>query len=63
MSEITVYTTSQVAAKAYVDSSTVRLWVKNGKLKPFRTTPGGHYRFNSDDVDALLSPTEAGAVA
>lgn len=53
MSEIAVYTTSQVAALLYVEASTVRLWVKKGKLRPLITTPGGHYRFDAAQIDAL----------
>lgn len=51
MSNVAVYTTSQVAARAFVDNSTVRLWVKNGSLKPIFTTPGGHYRFDAEEID------------
>lgn len=56
MEEIAVYTTTQVARRAHVDNSTVRLWVKNGKLTPSVKTAGGHYRFNADVVDSLLDP-------
>lgn len=45
-------TTSEVAALLRVDASTVRDWAKRGKL-PATTLPGGHYRFNRADVDAL----------
>jgi excisionase family DNA binding protein len=55
--EVTVYTTSQVAALAFVDNSTVRLWVKKGQLKPQSVTPGGHYRFDRDTVHNLLQIT------
>ena len=55
MTELTLCTTSQVAARARVDSSTVRLWVKKGLLKPHTTTPGGQYRFDADEVERLLS--------
>jgi len=57
MEEIAVYTTSEVAKRAHVDTSTVRLWVKSGKLKPSLKTVGGHYRFDALAVDTLLTPT------
>lgn len=53
MSELAVYTTSQVAARLYVEPSTVRLWVKRGKLRPYLITPGGHYRFLASDIDSI----------
>lgn len=55
---ITVITTSQLAASAGVDPSTVRTWVHDKKLAPAVTTPGGHYRFdrNADDVVAIIGP-------
>lgn len=45
--------TSAVATHCGVTGYTVRAWVKAGKLHP-RKTPGGHYRFNPAEVDALL---------
>jgi excisionase family DNA binding protein len=50
-------TTRQVADLAYVDPSTVRRWVEQGKLTPSIVTPGGQYRFNEADVRRQLSPT------
>lgn len=47
-------TTTQIATLAQVDSSAVRMWVKKGLLCPSITTPGGHYRFKTSDVAALL---------
>lgn len=52
--QLTYLTTSEVAARVRVDSSTVRRWAIEGTL-PARITPGGHYRFRPEDVDALLS--------
>jgi excisionase family DNA binding protein len=57
--QITVYTTTQVANRAFVDSSTVRIWVAKGLLKPIVRTPGGHYRFDAAEVDAFLTPQAA----
>jgi excisionase family DNA binding protein len=52
-------TTSEVAQRFKVDSSAVRRWVSEQRLKPAITTPGGHYRFNEADVDAFASHREA----
>lgn len=61
MQELAVFTTSQVARRLYVDPSTVRLWVKEGKLQPLTRTQGGHYRFSGEAIDKLaqaaLQPT------
>ncbi len=46
MAEIVLLTTTEVAARFRVDTSVVRRWVANGKLKPAVRTPGGHYRFD-----------------
>ena len=51
-------TTSEVAALLRVDASTVRDWAKRGKLAA-TTLPGGHYRFNRVDVDALTGERAA----
>ena len=55
MAEVTYIATSQVAGKFGVLPSTVRKWVTEGKLKAAVTTPGGHYRFDPADVEALLT--------
>lgn len=59
--------TSAVARRCRVTSQTVRAWVKAGELHPTRT-PGGHYRYNPAEVDALLvgvgaTPSDTGALA
>ncbi|WP_156749445.1 helix-turn-helix domain-containing protein [Mycobacterium sp. E1747] len=51
--ELVTLTTSEVAARFRVDSSAVRRWVKDGKLIPAIKTPGGHYRFNAEDIEAF----------
>lgn len=51
--QLTYLTTSEVAARVRVDSSTVRRWAIEGIL-PSTTLPGGQYRFRPEDVDALL---------
>lgn len=55
MPEVTFITTTQVAERFQVDPSTVRKWVDNGHLKPAIRTPGGHYRFRAEDVDAVMT--------
>jgi excisionase family DNA binding protein len=55
MPEVTLITTSQVADIFKVNTSAVRKWVADGKLKPAVTTPGGHFRFSLSDVDALAT--------
>ncbi|WP_394373597.1 helix-turn-helix domain-containing protein [Actinomyces urogenitalis] len=51
---VTLYTTAEVAHLAGVDTSTVRRWVEKKQLVPAATTPGGHYRFDPDDVTEIL---------
>lgn len=45
--------TSAVARRCGVTGETVRAWVKAGKLSAKRT-PGGQYRINPAEVEALL---------
>lgn len=49
--EIVYLTTSQVAERFGVDSSTIRRWVINGLLTPAHTTLGGHHRFTGKDIE------------
>ncbi|MBS5977744.1 MAG: hypothetical protein KIA99_09150 [Actinomyces urogenitalis] len=37
-----------------MDTSTVRRWVGKKQLVPAATTPGGHYRFDPNDVTEVL---------
>lgn len=53
-----VITTTQVARKLKVDTSTVRKWVKLHRLTPVITTPGRHYRFNLADIEAFTPHSE-----
>lgn len=48
-----LFTTSQIAERFQVDTSTVRKWVARGLLKAV-TLPGGHHRFRAEDIDAML---------
>ncbi len=54
MADIALFTTSEVADRLRVDSSTIRKWVAKGLLKAV-TLPGGHHRFRPEDVEALLT--------
>lgn len=54
--DVALCTTRDVAREYGVDSSTVRRWVAEKKLKPAATTPGGQYRFDPVDVAQLLNP-------
>ena len=49
-----ILTTGDVATMFGVDQRTVREWCKAGRLPHFRT-PGGHRRFRSAEVTALLN--------
>ena len=46
-------TTTEVAERFRVDTATVRRWVIKGQLTPAVRTPGGHMRFNEDDINAF----------
>jgi excisionase family DNA binding protein len=46
-------TPAQVAAIVFVDPKTVSRWARAGKIAS-TLTPGGHRRFRSSDVEALL---------
>lgn len=46
-------TPAEVAALFRVDPKTVNRWVREGKIESLRT-PGGHRRFRSEEVKALL---------
>ncbi|MDP8246856.1 MAG: response regulator [Candidatus Tritonobacter lacicola] len=46
-------TTGEVGRYCSVSYNTVSKWVKNGKLKAYRT-PGGHYRIRKGDLISFL---------
>ena len=46
-------TPAEVAALVFVDPKTVSRWATAGKI-PSQRTPGGHRRFRSSDVQALM---------
>ena len=48
-------TTRGLAELIPVDPSTVRRWVEGGKLTPAVITPGGHFRFNTEDALEQIS--------
>jgi excisionase family DNA binding protein len=55
-------TTSDVADLFRVTNETVTTWADAGKLAHFKT-PGGHYRFRREDVEAFLRPVNPTAEA
>jgi excisionase family DNA binding protein len=55
-------TTGDVAAIFAVTTTTVKRWADSGLLPHFKT-PGGHYRFNAEDVRALKDSSENVGVA
>jgi len=50
--QVTIFTTSDVAAAYGVDSSTIRRWVAAGTLTPLLETRGGHFRFDATALPA-----------
>ena len=52
-------TPSEVATLFRVDPKTVTRWAKAGKLTAIRTL-GGHRRYRSSEVNALLNLTTGG---
>ncbi|MFF7566640.1 helix-turn-helix domain-containing protein [Streptomyces pseudovenezuelae] len=55
--EARTVTTAVVAAALGLSVSSVRAYARAGRI-PCRQTPGGHYRFNVDEVQRSLFPTE-----
>jgi excisionase family DNA binding protein len=53
MPEVVLLTTREVAERFRVDSSAVRRWVAEGKLRYAIKTPGGYYRFDESDIAAF----------
>jgi excisionase family DNA binding protein len=51
-------TPSAAAELLSVSPTTIRLWARNGRLTSVKT-PGGHRRFNRDEVLTLLSPSSS----
>ena len=47
-------TTRELARALRVSESAVRAWVREGKVKPELTTPGGQHRFVLEDVREQL---------
>jgi excisionase family DNA binding protein len=50
-------TKAEAADRLRVDVRTIDRWVESGHLIRY-TTPGGHARFRTEDVDALLREDE-----
>ena len=51
---VRLLTTGEVAKELGVSRAAVLAWVRDGKLSPTLTTPGGHHRFDLDDVRRQL---------
>lgn len=50
------YLTNGAAAKAVdVPPSSLRRWARQGLLKPTFKTPGGHYKWDLDDLKRQLA--------
>ena len=47
-------TTRELARHLQVHPETVREWVREARITPAATTPGGQFRFDLDDVLAQL---------
>ncbi|HKR51201.1 MAG TPA: helix-turn-helix domain-containing protein [Pseudonocardiaceae bacterium] len=47
-------TSQDVARRLNVNRRTVARWVREGKLSPAYTTPGGQLRFRWEDVEDQL---------
>ena len=48
-----LYTPQEVAMLFRVDPKTVTRWAKTGRLPASTRTPGGHRRYNADEVDRI----------
>lgn len=55
-------TTKEVAAALHVEPTTVQRYARDGRI-PFDTTPGGHRRFDVDEVIRFLDSEDATFVA
>lgn len=53
-------TTRELARALRVSESAVRTWVREGKITPELTTPGGQHRFVLADVLAEIKRNRAG---
>lgn len=58
-SSIIWLTLGQAAERLGVHAATLRRWADQGDV-PVMLTPGGHRRFNSDDIEALISSHQQG---
>lgn len=53
MTQLSPYLTAeQVAERFEITAETARAWARTGKVPAIRT-PGGHYRFRREDIDAI----------
>lgn len=54
MADEELLTTGELARKLSVSTQAITKWVREGKITPAWTTPGGHYRFRWESVAAEL---------
>lgn len=53
MTQLSPYLTAeQVAERFEITAETARAWARTGKVPAIRT-PGGHYRFRREDIEAI----------
>ena len=63
MSDSELLSPGEAAERLGVTVKTLRRWVDLGHLAPVRT-PGGHYRYRSDEIEAIRdAPLTAEATA
>lgn len=51
---MTYMSTKEVANLFRVSPLTIRRWVRDGRLKPFRVGKHGWMKFNSEEIEMLL---------
>jgi excisionase family DNA binding protein len=52
--------TGQVAKRTGLSVSTIQRCVERGELQAYMRTPGGHYKFREEDVQAFLAERQGG---
>jgi 8-oxo-dGTP pyrophosphatase MutT (NUDIX family) len=54
--------TGVAAAELHVDPSTIHDWMRRGLITPTATTPGGHHRWDLDEIRAAIEQSRLGDV-